>query len=256
MPLSVQESLCLWTDDVYCSRSSPFSMDALLARRIIDGCQAPVERAVGRHVKLAPFEKGKANLSRTLLLPPSRHCAHFGSKASFLRRDLRTLNYSRSYRKRRKEGTKDGERKEKKVLRKGRTKEGRKGGTGQTAKLSIDQWKYSHSGDRQPRRERREGEEEGQAGTHCHVPLSSALLPSSAASSASKSRNLCEKARCRSSKSAASCKNGNLSSSFVRPSIFSPHYALLGPGSLAWLLVLQSVAGGAGLLVTNRFCLS
>ena len=100
------------------------------------------------HVKLAPFEKGKANLKPFLPsflpslfpLPSNSLHAHFGSKASFLRCDLQTLNYSRSYRKRRRK-----KRKESFAQRPNERTNRRR------TKLSIDQWKYSHSGDRQPR---------------------------------------------------------------------------------------------------------
>ena len=120
------------------------------AKSLATATKVPSAHRTGGHIKLAPFEKGKTNLSPMLFLPPNpMPAAHFGSKASFLRCDLQTLNYSRSYRKRRRE------RKEKK--RKFRAKAER-------TKLSIDQWKYSHSGDRQPRREG-EGEREGQART-------------------------------------------------------------------------------------------
>ena len=94
-------------------------------------------------------KKAKQTSSQTL--PSSRSPspnpmphAHFGSKASFLRCDLQTLNYSRSYRKRRRK-----KRKESFAQRPNEDE-----GTKERTKLSIDQWKYSHSGDRQPRRER------------------------------------------------------------------------------------------------------
>ena len=93
-------------------------------------------------------KKAKQTSSQTL--PSSRYPspspnpmphAHFGSKASFLRCDLQTLNYSRSYRKRRRK-----KRKESFAQRPNER-------TNWRTKLSIDQWKYSHSGDRQPGRE-------------------------------------------------------------------------------------------------------
>ena len=94
--------------------------------------------------------------SNPSLFPPS----HFGSKASFLRRDLRTLNYSRSYRKRRKEG----ERKEKK--RKFCAKaEGRSEPDRRRSCRSING--NIHTAVTDNREERREGRGEGQARTSC-----------------------------------------------------------------------------------------
>ena len=104
--------------------------------------------------------QSKPQVKPFLPLPLQTPCpmphAHFGSKASFLRCDLQTLNYSRSYRKRRRK-----KRKESFAQRPNER-------TNWRTKLSIDQWKYSHSGDRQPRRGR-EGERErtGQTRTSC-----------------------------------------------------------------------------------------
>ena len=55
-------------------------------------------------------KKAKQTSSQTLPSSPSPNPmphAHFGSKASFLRCDLQTLNYSRSYRKRRRKKRKE-----------------------------------------------------------------------------------------------------------------------------------------------------
>ena len=126
-------------------------------------CQLPSAARSSGHVKLAPFEKGKANLKlNPSLLPPTKSRAHFGSKASFLRCDLQTLNYSRSYRKRRRK-----KRKESFAQRPNER-------TNWRTKLSIDQWKYSHSGDRQPRRGR-EGED--RTDTHVMYILRQYFLP-------------------------------------------------------------------------------
>ena len=74
--------------------------------------------------------------------------------------------------------------------------------------------------------------------------ISQIALVSSASSPASRSRNLFEAARYRGSKSAASCKNGNLFSSlFVSPSIFSPHYAPPWSSSVSRLTACFATSG-------------
>ena len=112
-------------------------------------------------------KKAKQTSSQTLPSSPSPSPnpmphAHFGSKTSFLRCDLQTLNYSRSYRKRRRK-----KRKESFAQRPNER-------TNWRTKLSIDQWKYSHSGDRQPRRGR-EGED--RTDTHVMYILRQYFLP-------------------------------------------------------------------------------